>query len=110
MQNAITSIAPSGLDSCPSSARINGSIRNAHIKSLLLVNMFGSSFTFLPTRHKIPSAKPTWTMFAPRMLPNPTFSPLERNPVSELIISGAEAAIAITTSPIIASDNPNLLA
>lgn len=106
----MTSIAPSGLDSCPSRARINGSIRNAHISSRLLVKMFGSSFTFLPTRHKIPRAKPTWTMLAPRMLPNPTFSPLDKNPVSELMISGADAAMAITTIPIIASDNPNLLA
>lgn len=110
VQNAMTSIAPSGLDSCPSSAKINGSIRNAHISSRLLVKMFGSSLTFLPTMHSIPRANPTCTMFAPRMLPNPTFSPLAKNPVSELIISGAEAAIAITTSPMIASESPSRFA
>lgn len=109
-QNAMMSIAPSGLDSSPSSAKIKGSIRNAHIKSLLLVNMFGSSLTFLPTKHSIPRANPTCTMFAPRMLPNPKFSPLDKNPVSELMISGADAAIAITTSPIIVSESPTRLA
>jgi len=110
VQNAMTSIAPSGLDSCPSRARINGSIRNAHISSRLLVKMFGSSLTFRPTRQSIPRAKPTCTIFAPRMLPNPTDSPLDKNPVSELMISGADAAMAITTIPIIASDSPSLFA
>lgn len=110
VQNAITNIAPSGLDSCPSSAKMNGSIRNAHIRSLLLVKIFGSISTFRPTKQSIPSAKPTCTIFAPSMLPNPTDSPLAKNPVSELIISGALAAIAMTTIPIIASDSPSLFA
>lgn len=110
VQNAMISIAPSGLDSCPSRAKMNGSIKNAHISSRLFVNMFGSSFTFCPTRQSIPSAKPTCTMFAPSMLPNPTDSPLDKNPVSELIISGALAAMATTTNPIIAFDSPSLFA
>jgi len=110
VQNAMMSIAPSGRESCPSSAKMNGSIRNAHIKSLLLVKMFGSMCIFFPMKHSIPKANPTCTMFAPSMLPNPTDSPLDKNPVNELIISGADAAIATTTSPIIASDSPRRFA
>lgn len=110
IENAITSIAPSGLLSCPSSASMNGSISAAHIVNLCFVNMFGSSLIFFPRIVTIPSANAACTMFVPMIVPNPTLVVPARNPESELIISGALAAIATTTSPIIASDSPSFFA
>ncbi len=107
---APTSIMPSDLLSCPSSARTKGSMSAIHIMNLLFVKMFGSNSIFLPNMHSNPSASAACTMFVPSIAPSPMFSCPDRNPVSELIISGADAAMATTTSPMIASLNPSLLA
>ncbi len=85
-------------------------MRNTHISMRCFVNMLGSSLIFFPIKHNNPKAKPTCTMLLPSIVPNPTPACPVMNPVSELIISGAEAAIATTTSPIIASLSPNFFA
>ena len=108
--NAPTSITPSALLSRPSNARTNGSISAVHIMKRCFVKMDGSSLISLPNKHKIPRASPACTMLLPSIVPNPTPDCPVRNPVSELIISGADAAIATTTRPIIASLSPNFFA
>ncbi len=110
-KNTMIIIAPSILVSpFPIIARTNGSISIPHISNLFLVKIFGSILIFLASKHNSPSASPTWTMLLPMIVPNPIPVLPVRNPVSELIISGAEAAIATTTSPIIESLSPSLLA
>ena len=104
------SIAPSGLLSCPSSASMNGSISAAQMVARSFVKRLGSSSILRPRTATSPSANPTWTMLAPSIAPYPTLSDPEMNPDTELIISGADAAIATTTVPIMASDSPSFFA
>lgn len=89
---------------------MNGSMSAAQMLARSLVNRLGSSSIFLPRSATRPSANPACTMFAPSIAPYPMLSEPARNPDTELIISGADAAIATTTVPIIASDSPSFFA
>lgn len=108
--NTPISTIPSALLSCPSIASTNGSIRAIHIMNLLLVKIVDSRAIFLPSTVTMPSAKAACTMFAPMIAPYPTPVSPPMNPITELMTSGALAAIATTTSPMMASERPSFLA
>ena len=109
-QNAISNIAPSGLLSSPSSAKINGSMSATHMGTLSFVKMVGSREILRPSTATSPSANAACIMFEPRIAPYPTPAEPDMNPESDEMISGADAAIATTTMPMMASDSPNFFA
>lgn len=101
---------PSGLLSWPSSERRSGRSSALHMNSLCLVKMLVSRVSFFPAMQMMPRARPPWTRLAPRMAAMPMSSCPARKPMSELMISGELAAVAMTRSPMMASLRPSFLA